>query len=292
MAGRHASGRHSLNLWSRGNGSRIPQVAAGPAVARICVQFFVDRRGQEDAAPEAVAAQAEPSALLPGDPKRSPLVGEPKTADELFEATLLMVDIVRVDLAKLYLDQLMEGPLDDDVLMALRDKYGAAPFLKLTNVPELKTQAVKLLDMSNAAAIKRANDPVRIAKLIRDLEGDPEQKAEAEAELESLGTAVVPGLLAVLNNPELVDRHESAMRAIVRVGDPAVPLLIGALEAPEESFRANVITLLGHLRQDRGPLSVVSRTRGRPAGGRARSGPRSAGAHSQGDSGRGRPHRH
>jgi HEAT repeat protein len=166
----------------------------------------------------------------------------------LFEATILMVDIARVDLAKLYLDKLMEEPLDDEVLMALREKYGAAPFLKLANVPELKPAAVKLLDMSNAAAARQASDPARIARLIADLEGEPEQKAAAEAELEALGTAVVPGLLQVIVNPELVDRHNSAMRAILRLGTPAVPLLVGALEAPEESFRAKVIALLGHLR--------------------------------------------
>ena len=192
--------------------------------------------------------EVKPPASEPGDPKRSPLAAEPKTPDELFEATVLMVDIARVDLAKLYLNKLMEETLDDETLMALREKYGAAPFLKLTNIPELKSAAEKLLDLSNAAAIKQANDPVRIARLISELEGDPERKAAAGAELESLGTAVVPGLLVVLNNPELLDRHESAMLAVMRIGEPTVPLLIGALEAPDESFRTKVITLLGYLR--------------------------------------------
>ena len=208
-----------------------------------------DRDQAERAEPDAEAAGvAEPQAGLPVDPTRAPLVGDPKTPDELFEATLLMVDVARVDLAKLYLNKLMDETLDDAALLALRDKYGAAPFLRLTNVPELKAAAVKLLDMSNASMLKQAGDPARIAKLISELEGDPEQKAVAQAELESLGTTVVPGLLAVLNNPDLVDRHESAMLAILRIGEPAAPLLVAALEAPDESFRSKVITLLGHLR--------------------------------------------
>ena len=228
----------------------------------ILCRFPSVGRAQDDAEP-AGAGQGEPAATAPddaerpastpADPNRSPLAADPKTADELFEATVLMVDIARFDLAKLYLNKLMEEPLDDDVLLALREKYGAAPFLKLTNVPQLKTAAVKLLDMSNAAAIKLANDPARIARLIADLEGDPEQKAVAVAELEALGTAVVPGLLVVMKNAELIDRHDSAMRAILRLGEPAVPLLVGALEAPDESFRAKVITLLGHLNS---PLAV------------------------------------
>src|SRR5437868_16702 len=101
---------------------------------------FPTRGRAQEAVAEPKGAAADASAVL----KSSPLAADPKTPDELFEATFLMVDIARVDLAKLYLDKLMEEPLDDDVLMALREKYGAAPFLKLTNVPELKTAAVKL----------------------------------------------------------------------------------------------------------------------------------------------------
>src|SRR5437868_14549410 len=60
----------------------------------------------DTAAPDAAAAET----FVPSDAKRPPLVGEPKTPDELFEATLLMVDVARVDLAKLYLDKLMDEP--------------------------------------------------------------------------------------------------------------------------------------------------------------------------------------
>ncbi len=198
---------------------------------------------------DAPAAEAPPEpADRPFDPKSSPLAAEPKSADELFEATLLMVDISRLDLAKLYFTKLMEEPLTDDVLMALREKYGSAAFLKMTNVPELKVPAAKLLDQANAAAIKQAGDAKRIARLIDDLEGDPERQAEAEAELQSLGTAVVPGLLTVLYDPGKVDRHESASVAILRIGDPVVPLLVGALEASDEKFRSEVISIFGTLR--------------------------------------------
>jgi hypothetical protein len=210
-----------------------------------CAPRLATAQEAENGEPEAPAA--EPSAP-PADPKSSPLAKEPKSPAELFEATLLMVDIARIDLAKLYLDKLMEEPLNEDLLLSLRDKHGAAEFLKLTNIPELKTAAVKLLDLSNAAAIKQANDPVRIARLIDQLEGDPEVVAQAEAELESLGTAVLPGLLQVLRNPAQAPRHESVMAAILRVGEPAVPQLVAALDAPGDTFRAAVLSLLGSLR--------------------------------------------
>lgn len=214
-----------------------------------CLPFAARAQDEDADAPEAPAkeAAAPDAAETPVDPKRSPLVGDPKTPDELMDATLLMVEIARLDLAKLYLDNLLAQTLDDDVLVALRDKYGAAAFLQLANVAELKKPAAKLLDLSNAAVIKHAADPARVARLINDLEGDPERQAFAEAELESMGPAIVPGLLSVLNNPDQAARHDSTMQAIMRVGEPAVPLLLGALGAPGEIFRANVITLLGRL---------------------------------------------
>src|SRR5260221_8878995 len=103
-----------------------------------CLCYFPSNGRSQDE-PAATASEGPPAEGLPTDPNRSPLAGDPKTPDELFEATLLMVDIARVDLAKLYLNRLMEESLDDEVLLELRDKYGAAPFLKLTSVPELKT---------------------------------------------------------------------------------------------------------------------------------------------------------
>jgi HEAT repeat protein len=224
-----------LGLWLAGSMACAPEIV----------------RGQEaepgEGEPPAAEVPADQPAPLPVDPKRSPLAFEPKSPDELFDATVMMVDVARFDLAKLYLGRLMEETLDDDTLMALRDKYGAAAFVKLTNIPELSAPAIKLLDLSNAAAIKQANDPVRIARLIDQLEGDPEPRAEAEAELESLGTAVVPGLLAVLHNAEQLPRHESAMQAILRIGAPVVPQLVGALNAPGDMFRADVLSMLGTL---------------------------------------------
>ena len=206
-------------------------------------------QAQDDAAPAEPAAEgaADPAAPLPVDPSRTPLAADPKTPEELFEATLMMVDLARLDLAEIYLNKLISETLDDELLLALREKFGAAAFLKLANVKRLNPSAEKLLDLSNTAAIKQANDPERIARLIGDLGGDPEQHAVAAAELTSLGAAVVPGLLAVLADPAKADKHEVVMEAILLIRERAIPPLIGALTAPDGTFRSHVITLLGQL---------------------------------------------
>lgn len=183
----------------------------------------------------------------PAEP--SPLVREPKTPEELFEATQLMVGIARTDLAAIYFDKLMSLPLDDETLLALHDRFGTAPLLKLARVKELQPAAEKLLELTNAALIKQAGDPQRALKLVLQLDGDDaEQRAAAASELRSLGAMAVPGLVSILSDPAMEKHYESTKTTLVQVGEPAVALLLGALSAPDARLRSNVITVLGHIR--------------------------------------------
>lgn len=180
--------------------------------------------------------------------KRSPLVKDPQTPQELLEATLLMVDIARLDLAKVYFDKLLSQDLDDDAILALRDQFGAGVFLRLVNIKELGEGAAKLLDRSNAVALKRADDAPRVAALLEQLDGDAEQQAVAEGELRGLGTLAVPTLIKILGDGGQAKLHENAMITLVRMGAPAAPMLVGALAAPSQSLRERVVTVLGYIR--------------------------------------------
>src|SRR5262249_12948502 len=159
----------------------------------------------------------------PEKTEAAPLVGEPKSPEDLLESTLLMIDLARLDLAKFYLDKLTAASLDDATLLALHDKFGAQAFLKLASVPELAAQGQRLLDRVNAVMSKHATDPERVTRLLDELQGDPEQEAAALAELRALGPLVVPGLLAALHDPQRIEQHEGASIAIMEVGPRAVP---------------------------------------------------------------------
>ncbi|MGQ0632981.1 MAG: HEAT repeat domain-containing protein [Planctomycetaceae bacterium] len=178
----------------------------------------------------------------------SPLVGDPKTPEALLEATLLMVDIARPDLAKLYFDRLVEQDPDDATLLELRDRFGAGALLRLAAVKELAGGAAKLIDRSNAASVKRAGDLERIVSLLEKLDGDVEDRATAEAELKGLGVYAVPGLLQVVASEDQAPLHENAIAALVGAGESAVPLLAGALRGAPPTVRAHVATVLGHIR--------------------------------------------
>src|SRR5690606_14511637 len=92
-----------------------------------------------------------------------------------------------------------------------------------------------------------ATDPDRIAGLIANLGGTPEEQAEAVEELRRAGVAVVPNLLRALNVSENTAQREGLLYTLVRIGEPAVPLLIAALESPNPDLRARVITALGFI---------------------------------------------
>ncbi|MSR56849.1 MAG: HEAT repeat domain-containing protein [Planctomycetaceae bacterium] len=182
-------------------------------------------------------------------PPPSPLVGNPSTPEDLLEAAFLMAEIARPDLAKLYLDKLDKQDLDTETLLKLRDRFGAAALMRLTRVKELRETATRLLDRSNAAAATRASDPALVLQLLNHLSGDdPEQRAAAKSELKALGALAIPGLLAAYSDPAQVKHHEAVLAALVRVGEPAIPLLLGALQAPDDNFRANIIMVLGRIR--------------------------------------------
>lgn len=218
-------------------------IVCGPALA--LAQPPLPPRPEPDGPP--APAPGAVKELTPAE--ASPLVREPKTPEELFEATLLMVGVARPELATLYFDKLMSLPLDDEALLALRDRFGAAPIVRLTQVKELKAAAEKLLEKTNAVVARRANDPKRALQLVLQLDSDDhEQRAAAEVELRALGAMAVPGLLAILSDPTQEKHYESTMATLVRVGEPAVPLLLGALAAPNADLRGNVITVLGHIR--------------------------------------------
>ncbi|MFP6703849.1 MAG: hypothetical protein VB861_19025, partial [Planctomycetaceae bacterium] len=69
-------------------------------------------------------------------------MSEPTTADALFDAVVLMVDLARPELARLYMQNLLDANPDDAALLAMRDKHGPSVFLKLANLESLQPGSV------------------------------------------------------------------------------------------------------------------------------------------------------
>jgi len=85
------------------------------------------------------------------------------------EAVIQLTDLGQAASAKPYLDQLTKADIDDATVLKLRDRYGPAAFLRLSNNKTLQPESIALLKKMEAAFRAYATDPARIDGLINDL---------------------------------------------------------------------------------------------------------------------------
>lgn len=192
------------------------------------------------------AVNAQPS-NAPPVVEKSPLLREPSTPEELFASTLLMVDLVRPDLAARYLEQFEAAAPDDDVLIKVRDRFGTGDFLKLARVKELQPRSTELLHRLTEIAKKQAADPAFVDGLLNRIINDPADRERAMIELRNAGTAAVPEVLKKMTQPEMEQHQDLIVIALYKMGNQVIPPLIGAIDTPHEPLRAAVIDVLGWL---------------------------------------------
>lgn len=189
-------------------------------------------------------ADAQP---LGSPPEDSPLLRDPDTPEGAFEATLLMVDIARPRLARRYLEILITQMPNDDTLLDLRQKHGAESFLKLSNIPELQPQSVRLLERVNEAFRRRAQDPARVGALLTQLRGSAEEQATAVVSLREGGADVVPLMLQAATSPEFARSPDPIVLAFTKFGsDVTQPLAAATADGVEETQRQVAIESLGY----------------------------------------------
>ena len=194
-----------------------------------------------DAAPPAAADGANPKPAVD-----SPLVVEPKTPEAIFEAIVLMVELARLDVARVYLQKFMETDPPDDLLLALREKHGPGIFLKFANLKELQPLSLELLKRNNAAFARFARDPNRLDALLKDLvSGTVEQKTTAQFQMQTAGVHVVPALISALGNPAYANSQSVFVDMLALIGDDAVAPLEAALISPDMRIRHAAIQALG-----------------------------------------------
>lgn len=196
------------------------------------------------------AADEPPSADKAKDdvpPEDNPLLTEPRTPQTLMDAVVLMTDLARPGLARLYLEKLLETNPDDETLLKLRDKHGPAMFLRLSNDKRLQPESITLLERVNAAFRKGATDPVRVDKLIAQLSKTAAEREVAILQLRNAGSYAAARLVAALNTSRDDAQRKLLLYTLTRLNREVVPALQGAVEGPEPDLRATVIEALGWL---------------------------------------------
>jgi HEAT repeat protein len=199
-----------------------------------------------------LAGPANPPTAAPAGPEaavaeESPLLIEPKTPVELFDAAVLCDRLYRPVLAKRYLDKFLQSNPSDDVLLTLRDKYGPALFLRLFHNPDLQPAGAQIAERTTAATRKRSEDTGYLDSLIKNLQGPPADRDTAQEMLDNIGPTVVPRMLQHIAAPQGGENAEALVQSIVRMGQKVIPVLLGALESTNDSVRISAIQALGYL---------------------------------------------
>jgi len=175
------------------------------------------------------------------------LLSKPETPEQLMQAVVQLTDLGQATSAKSYLEQLIKANIDDETVLKLRDKYGPAAFLALSNNTTLQPESIALLKKMEAAFRAYATDPARINGLINDLSASPAKRAIAIIELKSAGEIVVPSILLLLSKSEDPRTNDELAFALSQLGSPVVQPLIAALRAPKENIRKIAADVLGDI---------------------------------------------
>lgn len=199
-------------------------------------------RAQDQPADAGAVAQAPDAAE-----EASPLLEEPGSPEAVFDAVVLMHDLERPNLARRYLQKLMDADPDDATVLKLRDKHGPAVFLELANEKRLQPLSTRLLDRMNAAFRRYAIDPSRVDALITDLTGSAAKREIATISLRATGPVAIPRMLTAIAQSSTAKKRDTILYAITRMGKQVVPPLLGALNAPDDGVRSVAIDALGWL---------------------------------------------
>ncbi len=224
-------------MMIRGTGWIVPSVAIMLLAAN---SFAPAQDATEEAQPAGKATSGAPL-------EDNPLLTEPRTPQTLMDAVVLMTDLARPGLARLYLEKLLETNPDGETLLKLRDKHGPALFLRLSNDKRLQPESITLLDQVNAAFRKGATDPVRVDKLISQLSKTAAEREVAILQLRNAGSYAAARLLAALNISRDQTQRNLLLYTLTRMNREVVPGLLGAVEGPSPDLRATVIEALGFL---------------------------------------------
>jgi HEAT repeats len=171
---------------------------------------------------------------------------EPRTPLELWDAVDYLLRTNQAKKALPYLDRFMKSRPDDATLVAIRDRYGPASILQLSDDPLTGSYAKPLTEAMVIAARRYATRPDRIARFIDELTKTTEEQDYAIRHLREAGAEAVPFLIEALSRPDLsAQDHRLLVANIGQLDRSAVPPLVAALDSPNPILAADAATALG-----------------------------------------------
>jgi hypothetical protein len=186
---------------------------------------------------------------VPEDPAVAAILAtKPATPGECIRAAKILSDLKRSDLAKQFLQKVIEAKLDDPALAKLADQFGSAMFVQLSARTDLHPQSQQLADAVLAAQNAALQNPQRMAELIKQLQ-DPsaEKRSAAFSGLMEARGAAVAAMIETLADPARAAEHPHIRAALAAMGRGAVDPLLGILDQADPRLKVQIIAILGDM---------------------------------------------
>lgn len=186
----------------------------------------------------------------------APFLLEPRTPEEMFAATIKILDQARPRMARRYLEKFAATNPDDQLLLKLRNQHGIIQFLRMAQTEELKPLSTNLLQQVTDAFQRQNADPAYVDGLINGLAGTPGERERALFALRSGGVVVVPRLMQRISQSDDAAELDRLTYTLTQLGRPVVAPVRAGVQADSESVRVAAINSLGFL-GDEDDLAVL-----------------------------------
>jgi hypothetical protein len=187
---------------------------------------------------------------VPEDPAAAAILEtKPSTPTECLRAAKILSDLKQPDLAKKFLQKVIDAKLDDKALAKLANEYGTAMFVQLSARSDLHPQSQQLADAVLAAQNTALQNPQLVAELIKQLQ-DPsaEKRSAAFAGLMDARGAGVSAMIRALADPVRAAEHLSIRTAMAAMGRQAADPLVGILDQANPELKLQAIAILGEMK--------------------------------------------
>jgi CheY-like chemotaxis protein len=187
---------------------------------------------------------------MPEDPAAAAILEtKPSTPAECVRAAKILSDLKQPELAKKFLQKVIEAKLDEKALATLADEFGSAMFVQLSARSDLHPQSQQLADAVLAAQNAVLQNPQRVAELIKQLQ-DPsaEKRGEAFSGLMDARGAAVSAMIEALADPGRAAQRLSIRTALVAMGRQAADPLVGILDQADAELKLQAVAILGEMK--------------------------------------------
>lgn len=242
----------SANIsWAQNPKPKADDPAANPPAEAAAKPKAAGAKDQADAATVAKTAKTgaeEPA--MPEDPAAAAILEtKPSTPGECVRAAKILSDLKQPELAKKFLQKVIEAKLDEKALATLADEFGSATFVQLSARSDLHPQSQQLADAVLAAQNTALQNPQRVAELIKQLQ-DPsaERRSAAFSGLMDARGAAVSAMIEALADPGRAAEHLSIRTALAAMGRQAADPMVGILDLADPELKLQAVAILGEMK--------------------------------------------